>query len=99
MGERGIPGTHRELLLAVRTGHHQQWAAAEDRFEIATLRAGSVRAAMLSLGVVEPAEWTGWIQAGALMEAMAKLPALGAMGGLGGGEYLLHFAVAEEEVN
>jgi len=42
--------------LAVRTACHRGWTAGEDRSEIATLRAGRVRAAMLRFGVGERAE-------------------------------------------
>jgi len=42
-----ITGAHTVLLLAVRIAHHRGSAAAEDWVDIATLRAGRVRAAML----------------------------------------------------
>ena len=48
----------RVLFLAVRAACHQGQATGEDLLEIATLRAGRVRAVMLCLGMGERAEGT-----------------------------------------
>jgi hypothetical protein len=69
----------RVLFLAVRTARHRGGAAAEDGFEIATLRAGRVRAAMLGLGVGQGAEWTGRCGGLAALDGVAEFPALGAL--------------------
>jgi len=53
-----VPAARRVLLLAARTAHHRGWAAGEDRLEIAALRAGSVRAAMVCLCMGERADGT-----------------------------------------
>jgi len=50
----------RVLFLAVRTACHPGCTADEDRSEIATLRAGWVRAAILRFGVGKRAEGTDW---------------------------------------
>jgi len=54
-----IPAALRVLFMAMRTARHRGWAAAEDGLEIATLRAGRVRAAILGFGVGERAERAG----------------------------------------
>jgi len=66
--------------------------------EIATLRAGRVRAAMLCLSMGERAEGTDGQRAETAVGDMAELPAFLALGVLGGGEHLLHSPVSGEEV-
>jgi len=67
--------------------------------EIATLRAGRVRAAMLGLGVGERAEGTNWQCAGPAGRDVVELPAFIALGVLRGGEHLLHSPISGEEVD
>jgi len=85
--------------LAVRTACHQGWIAGKDRSEIATLRAGRVRAAMLSFGVGEPAEWTDWQCAGTVGRDVAELPAFLALEVLRGGGLLRNSPGLGEEVD
>jgi len=67
--------------------------------EIATLRAGRVRAGMLCFGVSEPAEGTNWQCAGTAGRDVAEFPAFLALGVLRGGEHLLNSPVSGEEVD
>ena len=85
------------LFLAVRTARDRGWAGVEDRLEIATLRAGRVREAMLYLGVGERAEGTDGLFTGAAVGDVAELLAFPALGVLGGGEHLLHSPNPGEE--
>jgi len=87
------------LFLAVRTACHRGWTAGEDRSEIATLRAGRVRAPMLRLGVGKRAEGTDGQSAGTAGGDVAELPALSALGVFRGGEHLFDFPVLGEEVD
>jgi len=87
------------LFLAVRTACHRGWTAGEDRSEIATLRAGRVRAAMLRLGMGERAEGADGKRAGTAGRDMAELPAFLALGVFRGGEHLFDSAVPGEEVD
>ena len=84
--------------MAVRTACHRGWTAGEDRSEIATLRAGRVRAAMLRLSMGERAEGADWKRAGTAGRDMAELPAFLALGVFRGGEHLFDSAVPGEEV-
>ena len=83
----------------MRTACHRGWTAGEDRSEIATLRAGSVRAAMLRLGVGERAEGADGEQARTVGRDMAKLPAFLTLGVFRGGEHLFDPLVPGEEVD
>ena len=83
--------------MAVRAASHRGWTPGEDRSEIATLRAGRVRAAMLCLRVGERAEGTDGHFAGAAVGDVAELPAFPALGVLGGGELVLHSPVPGDE--
>jgi len=85
--------------LAVRTACHGGWTAGKDRSEIATLRAGRVRAAMLRLGVDERAEGADGKRAGTADGDMAELPAFLTLGVLRGGEHLFDSPVPGEEVD
>jgi len=82
------PAARRVLSLAVRTACHRGWTAGEDRSEIATLRAGRVRAAMLRLGVGERADGTNRQSAGTAGRDVAELPAIPALGAFRGGKHL-----------
>jgi len=94
-----IPAACRVLFLAVRAACHEGWTAGEDRLEIATLRAGRVRAAMLSFGVGERAEGTDGQRTGTAVGDVAELPALLALGVLRGGNYLFDSPISGEEVD
>ena len=94
-----IPAARRVLFLTVRTACHRGWTAGKDRSEIATLRAGRVKAAMLRLGVGERAEGADWQCAGAAGRDVAEFPAFLALGVVRGGEHLLHSPVTGEEVD
>ena len=85
--------------MAVRAACHRGWTAGEDRSEIATLRAGRVRAAMLRLGVGEPAEGTKGQSAGTAGRDVAELPALSALGAFRGGKHLFDSPVPGEHVD
>jgi len=87
------------LFLAVRAACHRGWTAGEDRLDIATLRAGRVRAAMLCFGVGKRAEGTDWQSAGTAGRDVAEFPAFLALGVHSGGEHLLHSPVLGEEVD
>jgi len=94
-----ILAARRVLFLAVRTACHRGWTAGEDRSEIATLRAGRVRAAMLCFGVGEQTAGADWQCAGTAGRDVAELPAFLALGVLRGEEHLLHSPVWGEEVD
>ena len=94
-----IPAARRVLFLAVRAAWHRGWTAGEDRSEIATLRAGRVRAAILRSGVGERTEVTNWQCGGTVGSDVAEFPAFLALGVLRGGEHLLHSPVSGEEVD
>jgi len=87
------------VFLAVRTACHRGWTAGEDRSEIATLRAGRVRAAMLCFGVGERAEGTNAQYAGAAGRDVAELPAFLTLGVFRGGKHLFNSPVPGEEVD
>ena len=61
-------------------------------FEIATLRAGRVRAAMLSFGVGERAVWADWCGRGTALLDVAIFPASWALCECVDGKYFLHLA-------
>jgi len=67
------------LFLTVRKACQGGQAAAEDRFEVTTLRKGRVRAVMLGFGVGERAEGTGREQVGEMIEGVDEFPAPGAL--------------------
>jgi len=54
---------------------------------------------MLVFGVGQGSKGPGGERAGAGVKGVAKLPAFGALCGLGGGEHLLHLAVMGEEAD
>ena len=83
--------------MAVWAACHRGWTAGEDRSEIATLRAGRVRAAMLCFGVGKRAEGTDGQCARTAVRDVAEIRAFLALGVLGGGEHLLHSPVSGEE--
>jgi len=87
------------LFLAVRTACHRGWTAGEDRSEIATLRAGRVRAAMLCFGVGERAEGAHGQRARTAGRDVAELPAFPALGAFRGGKHLFNSPVPGEEVD
>jgi len=60
-----IPAACRVILLAVRTPRCRGRAAAEDRVDVATLRAGRVRTVMRRFGMGERAKWADKGGAGA----------------------------------
>jgi len=87
------------LFLAVRTACHRGWTAGEDRSEIATLRAGRVRAAMLRFGVGEQADGPNGQGAGTAGRHVAEVPAFPALGAFRGGKHLFDSPVPGEEVD
>ena len=87
------------LFLAVRAACHRGWTAGEDRLEIATLRAGRVRAAMLYFGVGEQAEGTNGESAVTGIGDVAELPAFFTLGVFRGGKHLFDSPVSAEEVD
>jgi len=87
------------LFLAVRAACHRGGTAGEDRSEIATLRAGRVRAAMLHLSVGERTEGTNGQSAGTAGRDVAEFPALPALRAFRGGKHLFDSPVAGEEVD
>jgi len=84
------------LFLAVRTACHRGCTAGEDRSEIATLRAGRVRAAMLRLGVGERAAGANGQSAGTAGRDVAELPAFSALGAFRGGKHLFNSLIPGE---
>jgi len=70
----------------------------EDRLEIATLRAGRVRAAMLCFCMGERAEGTEGQWAGTGVSDLAELQAFLTLGLLGGGKHLFDFPVLRGEI-
>ena len=80
------------LFLAVR-------AAAEDRLEIAPLRARRVRAAMLRLCMRQRVEGTDGQQAGTAVGDVTELPASLTLGVFRGGKHLFDSPVSGEEVD
>jgi len=87
------------LFLAVRVACHRGWTAGEDRLEIAALRAGRVRAAMLCFGVRERAEGTNRQCAGTAGWDVAELPAFLTLRVFRGGKHLFNPSVSGEEVD
>jgi len=85
--------------LAVRAACHRGWTPGEDRLEIATLRAGRVREAMLCFGVGERAEGTNGQSAGTAVGDVAELPAFLTLGVFRGGKHLFDSPVSGEEVD
>ena len=67
--------------------------------EIATLRAGRVRAAMLCFGVVERAEGTNRQFTGAAIGDVAEHPAFFTLGVFTEGKHLFNSPVSGEEVD